>query len=83
MPFIDSIFTQLISEAKHHVNNERKESAIMRSYGYTRIRQLPESKVLSPTDYMVMENDNDTWKVLVSTFNQYISESIYIFEGDI
>lgn len=55
----------------------------MRSYGYTRIRQLPESKVLSPTDYMVMENDNDTWKVLVSTFNQYISESIDIFEGDI
>lgn len=54
------------------------------NYGHTRIRQLPESTVLNPTtDYLVMENENDTWKVLVSTFNQYIKDSIDVFQGDI
>lgn len=42
------------------------------SYGYTRIRQLPEAVQLLPTDWLIVENDLDTWKVKVEVFNQYI-----------
>lgn len=53
------------------------------SYGYTRIRQLPEAGQLQSTDFMVIENDLDTWKVSVAQFNQYIDEYIDSFKSDI
>lgn len=53
------------------------------SLGYIRIRQLPESTQLQSSDYLVIENDLDTWRVRVQVFNDYIDQYIESFKCDI
>lgn len=41
-----------------------------------RIRQLVEKSTLEVSDYLVVENDIDTWKVKVGTFNKFIEDTV-------
>lgn len=41
-----------------------------------RISQLPESTRLLPTDYMVVENEDDTWKVQFNIFLDFINNTV-------
>lgn len=47
-----------------------------------RIRQLVEKSALEVSDYLVVENDIDTWKVKVATFNTFIEDTVKEVVGD-
>lgn len=46
-----------------------------------RIRQLPEKGEIFQDDWLVVEDDNDTWKVHVSKFKAFIDEAVESLEG--
>lgn len=43
---------------------------------YLRIRQLPENMNIKSTDYLVIDNEDDTWKVRIDVFNLYIKDLV-------
>lgn len=43
---------------------------------YIRIRQLPESTIINSSDYLIIDNDLDTWKIKIDVFNEYIRDIV-------
>lgn len=51
---------------------------------FVRISQLPECTKISITDYLVIENSEDTWKVKFDVFTEYINSLVQTkVDGDI
>lgn len=50
---------------------------------FVRISELPESNDFQPDDYLVKENELDTWKVKMKYFDQYIKDKVDIYEQNI
>lgn len=47
---------------------------------FVRISQLPECSQFTNTDYLVIENDTDTWKIKMACFDTFIKNRVDIYE---
>ena len=50
---------------------------------YIKVSQLPEKETLTPTDYLIAEDLQDTWKIQASCLTEYMDSQIKIIKDSI